>query len=496
MLSFSELPADWTVALRFRNDLSVIVQDTGFVQIASVQESVRIGPLPPPLIQLIELLRSRTLNIAVAASPEALGETLQKHGLRMECGLLGQLPRFISQLAMQGALWATFKTGGGAAIEIVPLAFGRMPDTGQTDPLCLRKDSFLRAEGGLMILEAPDGYARIRSNHPILAQVFARFAVADKRDTAAKEPTCAADKIPASDDDAVPALLNILRRTGFLVSATGKTAAQAEDGAHRWEFHDRLFHMRSRAGFHDAMVGPSFRFAESEQPLPLYKPIDGRSFDADIHIPLEPCDALCQAPYPLQKAFSERASRRVFADKPVSVDRLSALLYLSCRVRREHGKGDDAKSYETSNRPSPSGGGCHSLEVYLLVRRCDGLDPGVYHYDPKNHALNGVNAPHRVRQIMLTQTKYLNGSGRLPDVLMVISSRFGRVNWKYQSMSYATVLKDAGALVQTLYLNCEQLRLSGTALGTGNIYHFQQLLGIPITEESSVMEFIVGNRQD
>ena len=38
-----------------------------------------------------------------------------------------------------------------------------------------------------------------------------------------------------------------------------------------------------------------------------------------------------------------------------------------------------------------------------------------------------------------------------PQILITIAARFGRVSWKYSSIAYWLVLKDAGVLTQTLY---------------------------------------------
>ncbi|MEM6456836.1 MAG: SagB family peptide dehydrogenase, partial [Acidobacteriota bacterium] len=276
-------------------------------------------------------------------------------------------------------------------------------------------------------------------------------------------------------------------------AARDAPANARDDGAHRWEFHDRLFHMRSRIGFHTAAVGPTFRFADREGPLPLYKPVA-----SERHIALTAPSADTLPTVSLADALETRQSRRTYASDPVTRDELSTFLFLSCRVKSEVRVADaqpadgPQTAYDWSRRPSPSGGGCHSLEVYLLIERCQGVDPGVYHYDPEAHRLHVLDAPEGVRRSMLLQAQYLNGEQAMPDVLIVLASRFGRMNWKYESMAYATVLKDAGALLQTLYLACEATGLAGTAVGAGSIVDFQRLIGVPVTEESSVAEFLLG----
>ena len=38
-------------------------------------------------------------------------------------------------------------------------------------------------------------------------------------------------------------------------------------------------------------------------------------------------------------------------------------------------------------KTSPSGGARHPTEVYPVVLRVDGVEPGLYHYSVKNHGL-------------------------------------------------------------------------------------------------------------
>ncbi len=44
-------------------------------------------------------------------------------------------------------------------------------------------------------------------------------------------------------------------------------------------------------------------------------------------------------------------------------------------------------------KTSPSGGGLHPVETYLLVQNVEGLAPGLYHYRPLQHSLEPLPAP-------------------------------------------------------------------------------------------------------
>jgi hypothetical protein len=61
--------------------------------------------------------------------------------------------------------------------------------------------------------------------------------------------------------------------------------------------------------------------------------------------------------------------------------------------------------------------------------------------------------------------------------------------WKYQGMAYALILKDLGALLQTMYLVATAMNLAPCALGSGDTDLFAEATGLNPLEEASVGEF-------
>ena len=82
------------------------------------------------------------------------------------------------------------------------------------------------------------------------------------------------------------------------------------------------------------------------------------------------------------------------------------------------------------------------------------------------------------------------------QVLVLLGARFARMSWKYESMAYATVLKDVGVVYQTMYLVTCAMGLAGCALGGGNSDLFAAAAGTDYYEESSVGEFVLGTPED
>ena len=84
------------------------------------------------------------------------------------------------------------------------------------------------------------------------------------------------------------------------------------------------------------------------------------------------------------------------------------------------------------------------------------------------------------------------GASARPPVLVVITSRFGRVRWKYSGLAYALQLKHVGVIQEAMYLTATALGLGGCALGSGNTDAFGALAGLAYLEEGSVGEFVLG----
>jgi SagB-type dehydrogenase family enzyme len=183
-----------------------------------------------------------------------------------------------------------------------------------------------------------------------------------------------------------------------------------------------------------------------------------------------------------------RRSIREHAEQAVALSQVGELLYRSARFTSlQRVDGDEVVS-----RPYPGGGALHKLELYLVVDRCVGLEPGVYHYRAADHQLEQVSDPCEASEALLRDAGYSMGTGRSPQVLVVVAARFPRLSWKYQSIAYSLVLKHVGCLVQTLYLVATSMGLAPCGIGGGDSAQLARLLpGSPYLE-TSVGELALG----
>ena len=78
-------------------------------------------------------------------------------------------------------------------------------------------------------------------------------------------------------------------------------------------------------------------------------------------------------------------------------------------------------------------------------------------------------------------------------MLLVITARFERTSWKYESVAYSLILKEVGVLYQTMYLVATAMKLAPCALGAGDAEVFARAIGSEFHEETSVGEFALGS---
>ena len=93
-----------------------------------------------------------------------------------------------------------------------------------------------------------------------------------------------AQAIPSLSGNAAPGLLALLQGSGMLSewNDSGSSAEDETPALWTWEFHDLLFHARSRQGRHDHPVGGTYRFAGRIDPPPvLHPPRQGETIALD-----------------------------------------------------------------------------------------------------------------------------------------------------------------------------------------------------------------------
>ncbi len=252
-----------------------------------------------------------------------------------------------------------------------------------------------------------------------------------------------------------------------------------------WEFHDLLFHHRTRLGRHEEPTGAHFRM-KGKLPFP---PVVRHSTWTAKPIQLDPGATIPLAEIPFYHVLESRRSiRKHNVLQPITARMLGAFLYRSARNKSR----SKAEFGEFTSRPYPSGGASYELELYLTINHCADIPRGFYHYDPEQHQISLVQSPSKDMEELLMEAWVSSAKTCWPQILITIGSRFQRVSWKYSGIAYATQLKNTGALFQTMYLVATAMGLAACGLGLGNSSRFSRLAGTNYLAEGSVGEFALG----
>jgi putative peptide maturation dehydrogenase len=135
----------------------------------------------------------------------------------------------------------------------------------------------------------------------------------------------------------------------------------------------------------------------------------------------------------------------------------------------------------TLKRTSPSAGGFHPIEAYPVITGVDELDPGLYHYNGAEHALE-LLTPLRAEEARTAAAEFVCGQTYFADahVMIVLAARFDRAFWKYRNhrKALAALLMDAAHLSQTLYLVATELGLGAFVTAAVNNADIEERLGL------------------
>lgn len=206
-----------------------------------------------------------------------------------------------------------------------------------------------------------------------------------------------------------------------------------------------LFHANTMRWAHNAEAPPedAWPMDPRETPgLPL------------IRLPVSP------EPTELDSLLERRCSCRIFADAPVALATIGAVLRDGYGILAT----DHDKRLEFPLRPVPSGGGLYPLELNLIARQIDGLAPGVYHYVAEHPGLELV-AEAEYPKVLLDYLFMGQASLTAAPALLVLSAVWHRSMTKYGDRGYRYMLFEAGHVMQNINLSAASRGLGSCNIG-------------------------------
>lgn len=464
--------------LRLRADTTVDADAHGEVTLRAPHGSLSLGRPSPGLRAVIERL---------ASTGGTARELLELHRAAAQGEKPTEAIALVQRLARAGRLARCLEHRGTVLLVAHAPDASRGQWSAAPEPaevLQLSRFAAIRRDDDALILESPLAGARM--------ELHDRRVMALLHDLARPTPADVVIGRSRLPPELAGAVLGMLVVSGLVtrVPEGGLASEDAEPGPGMWDPIELAAHHRARheqPG--DAPVGKTFPFVGRFEPLPVLTPPRGLE---RVELPRPDLVALARRDPPLCNAMEGRRSRRRQGDVPIGLDALGELLFRTLRVRTVL-PATETNGQGRSDRPYPSAGACHPLEAHLAVARCRGLDPGLWHYHPQQHALFRMDAPADAVDALLRDAMHASGAEAPPQLLLVLSARFGRTAWVYGRLARRFVLQEVGVVFQSVYLVATAMGLAACALGRGSSTRFARITGLDPREEASVGEIMLGS---
>jgi SagB-type dehydrogenase family enzyme len=232
-----------------------------------------------------------------------------------------------------------------------------------------------------------------------------------------------------------------------------------------------------------------FDFSQTDQARGIEPPSEEKPFAPEAkRIALPAPDQWKNIPpIDLATAIGRRKSHRRFAERLLTLDELSFLLWATQGIRKRTSKG-------VVLRTVPSAGNRHALETYLAAINVADVPPGIYRYLPLEHELLFEFAEERLPEKLSEATLEQTFVGQAAAVFCWTAIPY-RMEWRYGLASYKVLALDAGHVCQNLYLACEAIAAGTCAIGAYHQEKIDHLLRVDGREEFTIYLAPVGKVQ-
>lgn len=185
------------------------------------------------------------------------------------------------------------------------------------------------------------------------------------------------------------------------------------------------------------------------------------------------------------EALRRRRSRRSYGSS-LDLQDLADVLYYSVGVTGRAWWGGPKRAY-------PSAGALQPVEAYVVARSVEGLEPGVYHYNPGRHALELVargDYSGEVYRVSLGQDHVAEA-----PAVIALTAVIARTASRYGYRSYRYIHWDAGHAGENVYLAAEALGLATVAVGAFYDFDLCRLLRADCRVEIPMLLYPLGPRR-
>jgi len=171
----------------------------------------------------------------------------------------------------------------------------------------------------------------------------------------------------------------------------------------------------------------------------------------------------------VEQSMLHRRSTRSYSGEPLTLTEVSQLLWAAQGITSPGGY-----------RTAPSAGALYPLELYIVVGNVEGLEAGIYKYEPTGHELNllvGSDFRSKLASAALSQSSVATGA-----MSIVFTAVYDRTTVKYGDRGIRYVHIEVGHAAQNLCLQAVALDLGAVTVGAFSDGSVAKLLDLPDDE--------------
>ncbi|NSW92961.1 MAG: SagB/ThcOx family dehydrogenase [Firmicutes bacterium] len=174
---------------------------------------------------------------------------------------------------------------------------------------------------------------------------------------------------------------------------------------------------------------------------------------------------------PLEEAIANRRSIRTYSGEKIMESDVSQLLWSA------QGITDEASGLRTA----PSAGALYPLEIYVAIAMVEGIEAGLFKYNPSSHSLilkKSGDIRENIYNVSLRQDSIKNAAA-----IIIYCAVFERTASRYKDRATQYVYIETGHSAQNVYLQAEALNLGTVAIGAFDNKGIKKVLDLPDEEE-------------
>jgi len=186
--------------------------------------------------------------------------------------------------------------------------------------------------------------------------------------------------------------------------------------------------------------------------------------------------------------FESRRSAEAFEPDSFDREHLSQCLYYAVGRKRS----------DEVSRMYPSPGALYPIEIFPVLIRVDGCQPGLYYYNNSGHYLREMRTFQDTTILLDSIGEFMETNAIVPriedaNILFVIGADFWRSKFKYGPRGYRYVLQESGHVAQNLVTTITAMNTSGRPLAAFYDRKINEFVGLDGVNEAVIYTVAAGH---